>query len=182
MYKLGTILTIITVFLIAGCASEVQPIPNMATSVQEQPGKVIYISITAAPAITSDSDYSSSMAEFQSTLSKKIEDDFPGTQVVFSQPPSGAASGQKMNIAVLDFRYVSGSGRFWGGILVGKARLQVRVQITDMHTGKLTGDSSMGTSSSTGAGIFGATTSRQIDGVTNAIVNMLGGGTPSTPQ
>lgn len=181
MRKFNFALALIMGFVMSGCASDVQRTVNLPATVSVKTAKVIYVSLTPASTVTTDSDYTNSMAEFRSTLNQKVEQAFPGTNVVFSAPPPGRVNDQEMSITVLDFRYVSGAGRFWAGILVGHARLQVRVQLIDLRNGNMLEDTTFGTSSSSGAGIFGATTTRQIEGVSEAIVNMLGGNASSSP-
>ncbi|HVC29467.1 MAG TPA: DUF4410 domain-containing protein, partial [Gammaproteobacteria bacterium] len=178
--KLTGLLVTLAAILATGCAAVVQPSYQQPPTVVN-PGKVVYVSLSAAPDIkTDDEDYSNSMTEFKSELTQKFSESLPGTNLAFSPPPAGSNLGEQLNITVTDFNYVSGAGRFWGGIFAGHAKLQVHVVITDLKDGKQLDDASFGTSSSNGEGVFGATTSRQLDSVSSAIVRLFGGQVPST--
>jgi hypothetical protein len=56
---------------------------------------------------------------------------------------------------------------------VGSARLGVKVELSDLETNQKIGESIFGTASSAKEGIFGGTTSRQIDAVSDSIVTMI---------
>lgn len=183
MNKLGIFLSIVMSLLIIGCATQVQQTGTLvlaATSVK--PGDVIYGSITADQTVASSSDYPSSMDELRSALSDRLQQALPGRALVFNNPPAGVNSGLKMEITVLDFNHVSGAGRFFAGIAAGHARLEVHVVLTGIQTGNKFGDAEFGTKSSNWEGIFGGTTSRQIDAVADHVIDMIAGKTTAAPS
>ena len=178
MKKLVVILITVMPVLIVGCATQVQQTGSFAppaTSVK--PGDVIFGSITADQTVASSSDYASSMDDLRSALSDRLQQVLPGRTLIFNNPPAGVSAGLKMEITVLDFNHVSGAGRFFAGIAAGHARLEVHVVLTDIQTGNKFGDAEFGTKSSNWEGIFGGTTSRQIDAVAGRIIGMIAGKT-----
>ena len=103
-------------------------------------------------------------------IREELKKAMPSAHLVHGKAPE---AGIKANLTIEDFRYVSGAARFMTGIMVGKARLQVRVELTDLSTGKKVGESAFGTSSNTSEGIFGGTTSRQLEAVAVSVATML---------
>lgn len=182
MKRLEIVLIAVITALIVGCAAQVQEIGSTAPATTTmRPGDVIFGSITADPTVTSGSDYASSMDDLKSALSDRLPQVLPGRQLVFSTPAAGTNSGMKMEITVLDLDDLSGAGRFFTGIAAGHARLEVHVVLTDLRTGSKVGDAEFGTKSSNWEGIFGATTSRQIDAVADHVVDMIVKSAASVP-
>lgn len=164
------LLIAVVAFLAAACASNVHQ--NISQPVESRAEKVenIYLVISNTSSVQTDSNYVQSVDELRNAIREQLQLAMPSASLVSEKvPPTGI----KASITIEDFRYVSGAARFLTGIMVGKARLQVRVELIDLATGKKIGESAFGTSSSTSEGIFGGTTSRQLDAVAAKVVVML---------
>lgn len=78
-----------------------------------------------------------------------------------------------VKITVEHFRYVSGFGRFMAGVMVGDAELKLNVQLLESMTKEVISESVFDTRSEFSEGIFGATTSRQLQALSKEIVNLI---------
>jgi hypothetical protein len=154
-----------------GCASNVHQ--DVIQPVNLPTGKVqnVYLMISGPSSVTSDPAYLQSAEELRNVIDEKLRATIPAARLESAgvPPPSGV----KANLVIEDFRYVSGAARFLTGIMSGTARLRVRAELTDLHSGQKIGESTFGTSSSTSEGIMGGTTSRQIEAVADSVVKML---------
>ncbi len=150
---------------ISACAATVQrevtqPVVNSSFNDNN-----VFISVAENPTYADNSRYRSSMRELISAIKTKN----PSVQDLSGSPHEGITA----VITVEDFKYISTAARFVGGIISGKARLQVRLDLSDLATGKKLGESRMGTTSNNLQGILGATTPRQIDAVAEQIATLL---------
>ena len=59
------------------------------------------------------------------------------------------------------------------GALSGKAKLGIKLEVTDIATKQKKGEILLGTSSKFSEGIFGGTSGRQVEAVSEQIVNQL---------
>ncbi len=166
-----------TILLVAilgtGCAAYVQETVSKPTTLRQENTSNIYLSISGKPAVVESDGYESSTEELRNVLSEKIKAAIPSAHVENGDASAPHTQGFKAKLTIEDFRYVSGLGRFMTGIMVGKARLQVRVELIELGSDRKIGESSFGTSSQTSEGIFGGTTSRQIEAVADSIVAMI---------
>lgn len=156
-----------------GCAAHVQETVSKAATVRQENISNIYLSISGQPSVVESDGYESSTEELRNVLSEKIKAAMPSAHVENGDASASHAKGLKAKLTIEDFRYVSGFGRFMTGIMVGKARLQVRVELIELGSNQKIGESSFGTSSQTKEGILGGTTSRQIEAVADSIVAMI---------
>lgn len=157
----------------AGCAAHVQETVSKPTTLRQENTSNIYLSISGQPSVVESDGYESSTEELRNVLSEKIKAAIPSARVENGDASVSHTQGLKAKLTIEDFRYVSGLSRFMTGIMVGKARLQVRVELIELGSDRKIGESSFGTSSQTSEGIFGGTTSRQIEAVADSIVAMI---------
>jgi len=78
-----------------------------------------------------------------------------------------------VEITIEHFRYVSGFGRFMAGVMVGDAELMLNVKLVDLSTNQIVSESQLDTRSEFSEGIFGATTSRQLEAMSKKIVDII---------
>jgi len=78
-----------------------------------------------------------------------------------------------VNISIENFRFVSGFGRFMAGAIVGNAQLMLKIKITELSSGKVIGESFFDTQSEFSEGVFGATTSRQLEAMAMKITEYI---------
>lgn len=173
MRLLGVSIIFLAAIFGAGCASHVQETVAEPTTIKQANISNIYLSISTQPAVVDSDGYETSIEELRNVLSEKIKAAIPSARVENGEAPGSKVQGLKAKLTIEDFRYVSGLGRFMTGIMVGKARLQVKVELIELGTNQKIGESSFGTSSQTKEGIFGGTTSRQIEAVADSIVRMI---------
>jgi hypothetical protein len=144
---------IFLVLCISGCAANVKEVVHNPINENEKSLKeAIYLDVTHAKYISKSKDLINSMDELEQLIAKSLN-------VVKSKPASGVA----VNISIENFRYVSGFGRFMAGVMVGDAELKLKVEVIDLSSGDVIGKSVLDTQSEFSEGIFGATTSRQLE-------------------
>ena len=144
---------IFLVLVISGCAANITEVVHNPINQKEKPlQNAVYLDVTHTESISKSKDLINSMDELELLISKKLN-------VVKNKPVSGLA----VNITIENFRYVSGFGRFMAGVMVGDAELKLNVEIIDLSSGNDIGKSVLDTQSEFIEGIFGATTSRQLE-------------------
>jgi hypothetical protein len=173
MRLFGASIILFVAVLGTGCAAHVQETVSKQTTLRQEHTSNIYLSVSGQPAVVASDGYESSIEELLNVLSEKIKTAIPSARVENGDASVSHTQGLKAKLTIEDFRYVSGFGRFMTGIMVGKARLQVRVELIELGTNQKIGESSFGTSSQTKEGILGGTTSRQIEAVADSIVAMI---------
>lgn len=147
MVKPRLVLILLLGILAAACASQT-PHQNLESGIRPLPVKHIYIVIAADPLVSADPGYLASMRKFKHLLRDKIQEKYPGTEVVFRHPIPGMSAGWEMMVDVQDFNYVSQRQRFSGDSYAGDARLRVHIQLTDVNTHKTFNDYILGTAPS----------------------------------
>jgi hypothetical protein len=144
---------IFLVLVISGCAANItEVVHNPINQKEKSLQNAVYLDVTHAESILKSKDLINSMGELELLISKKLN-------VVKNKPVSGLA----VNISIENFRYVSGFGRFMAGVMVGDAELKLNVEIIELSSGNVIGKSVLDTQSEFSEGIFGATTSRQLE-------------------
>ena len=126
----------------------------------------ITIDIVTSRTINKSKDLSKSIDE----LNKLITAKYKGNLI-----PNGTSEQADISveITVEHFRYVSGFGRFMAGVMVGDAELKLSVKLKDLATNQIVSESQLDTRSQFSEGIFGATTSRQLEAMSKKIVSMI---------
>jgi Domain of unknown function (DUF4410) len=153
-----------------GCASNVSQTVNKPITVQEHSNNIIYITVSRDPTVNQDKNYAKTKQELIDSIINKLKIELPSSQAVTSNKPS---EGTSVHITFLEFNYISGAARFLTGVLSGKAKLGVKLEIVDIASNKNIGEVLLGTSSKTSEGVFGGTTGRQIEAVATEVVSLL---------
>jgi len=154
------------VLLVSGCAANIKEnVHNPINESEKTPKEAVYLDISHAKYISKSKDLTNSMNELGRLISKKLT-------VVQSKPNSGLA----VDISIENFRYVSGFGRFMAGVMVGDAELKLKIKVTELSSGNIIGESVFDTQSEFSEGIFGATTSRQLEAMAIKIFEYIKSG------
>lgn len=171
MLKKGfSALLIILTTTLVGCASKVSQHVAEPTKTQQTSEKSIVLNVPVSKYFAADEDYLRSVKDLKSAIDHNLKIISPSSVI---QQGAGNATGLKANILIEEFYYVSAAARFLTGIMAGEAKLSVRVELYDLQSGEIVGESKFGTSSNISEGVFGATTSRQIEAVAKSIAEML---------
>jgi hypothetical protein len=173
MKGLAIAVSVFAALAVTGCASRIQKAEALHAAIPHESLRNIHLRITNNPQFSSSRGYSESMDELGLVLQEKITSAIPDAHFETSDAAMAAGPGIRITVTVTDFRYVSGTARFLTGVIVGNARLAVKVELSDLETSQKIGESIFGTASSAKEGIFGGTTSRQIDAVSDSIVTMI---------
>jgi hypothetical protein len=160
------VILIIFVCFITGCAANIQHSFKTSNIQQGTMPDSITLDIVTASTITKNANLVKSIDE----LNKLIATEYKGHLI-----PRGASerADVSVEITVEHFRYVSGFGRFMAGVMVGDAELKLSVKLIDLATNKVVNESQLDTESQFSEGIFGATTSRQLEAMSKKIVSMI---------
>ena len=73
-------------------------------------------------------------------LQEKITSAIPDAHVETSDAATALGPGIRVALTITDFRYVSGAARFLTGVIVGNARLAVKVELSDLETNQKIGE------------------------------------------
>ena len=157
---------IIFVCLITGCAANIKQSVKTSNTQQGTMPNSITLDIDTSGTITESKDLSKSIDE----LNKLIAAEYKGNLIPNGAPEQADIS---VEITVEHFRYVSGFGRFMAGVMVGDAELKLSVKLIDLTTNQIVSESQLDTRSQFSEGIFGATTSRQLEAMSKKIVSMI---------
>jgi hypothetical protein len=173
MKGLAIAVSVLATLAVTGCAPRIQKAEVLHAAIPHEKLRNIQLRITNNPQFSTSRGYSESIDEFRLVLQEKITSAIPDAHVETSDESPAPGPGIRVALTITDFRYVSGAVRFLTGVISGNARLGVKVELFDLETNQKIGDSNFGTSSSAKEGIFGGTTSRQIDAVSDSIVTMI---------
>ena len=159
----------VLIFLFSGCAAKVNK-ESVQPSNQAIPlTNIIYLDISSLSTVPESKDLNNSIYELQNLLSKEF-----GNKLLPISDSNKEGTG--LFISIENYRHVSGFGRFMGGIMVGKAVLRLNVKLVDLATNSTIVDSNLDSRSEWGEGIFGATTSRQLEAMAKEIVKIVSNG------
>lgn len=165
---------IIFLSLVAGCAANIKQsinTSNIQQSIQKStlPNSV-KLDISTSRSIIKNKDLANSIIE----LNKLITKEYKGNLLLDSASDKADIS---VEITIEHFRYVSSFGRFMAGVMVGNAELKLSVKLIDLTTNKIVSESQLDTRSEFSEGIFGATTSRQLEAMSKKIVSIINSST-----
>lgn len=126
----------------------------------------ISVAISSSNSISKSRDLTKSITE----LNTLITTDYKGNLI-----PSNSSNQADLSVEITieHFRYVSGFGRFMAGVMVGDAELMLNVKLVDLSTNQIVSESQLDTRSEFSEGIFGATTSRQLEAMSKNIVDII---------
>lgn len=162
-------LLICTLFL-TGCAANIKEVIKDPIEHQELTSQKLFLDISASKYVAKSSDLNRSISE----LDQLIKKNYSGG---ISTLNSNAKSGLSVKVLIKHYRHVSGFGRFMAGVMVGDAELSLTVQILDLSTDQILGESILDTRSEFSEGVFGATTSRQLEAMSQKIINIINSST-----
>lgn len=157
---------IILVSLIAGCAANIKQSVKTSNMQQGAIPNSISVAISSSNSISKSRDLTKSITE----LNTLITTDYKGNLI-----PSNSSNQADISVEITieHFRYVSGFGRFMAGVMVGDAELMLNVKLVDLSTNQIFSESQLDTRSEFSEGIFGATTSRQLEAMSKKIVDII---------
>ena len=172
VFKLKKLIaTLVVPFMFLGCASNVsqtvkQPLVKSTSSVN-----AIYLVVSRSGNVIENNDFVSVKQDLITQVTKKAKVKMPDLKILTAgeQPASGIVA----NVEIQELRYVSGAARFMGGVLSGQAKLGAKLEVTDISSKQKKGELLLGTSSKFSEGIFGGTTGRQVEAVSEQIVTQL---------
>ena len=157
---------IILVSLITGCAANIKQSVKTSNMHHGAIPNSISVAISSSNSISKSRDLTKSITE----LNTLIATDYKGNLI-----PSNSSNQADISVEITieHFRYVSGFGRFMAGVMVGDAELMLNVKLVDLSTNQIVSESQLDTRSEFSEGIFGATTSRQLEAMSKKIVDII---------
>lgn len=173
MQGLAIAVFVLAALAVTDCASRIQKAEVLHAPIPREKLHNIQLRINKSPQFSTIRTYSESMDELRLVLKSKITAAIPDAHFGTGDAPPVPGQGILITLTIVDFRYVSTTARFLSGVAGRSARLAVKVEVSDLETNQKISESKFGTSSSPSEGIFGGTTSRQIDAVADGIVTMI---------
>ncbi|MET0357545.1 MAG: hypothetical protein ABW044_12260 [Cellvibrio sp.] len=159
---------------IAGCASKTtktqeaktEQTEAKQTTVKKAEIKTIYLKISHDPTVIADGAYVSAEKELSDAIIKKIRVKIPKANIITTQKP---ASGIEADIVISEFSYIASATQMLAAPS-NKAKLGAKLTLTDITTNKTIRKVELGTSAKFSEGIFGGTSSAQIENLADKIV------------
>jgi hypothetical protein len=150
-----------------GCAANIKeevhkPLSSDGNNAIEQ----IYLDISHPKHVPTSTDLAKITTELKQLISGKYSGMTQDSSLSQLKPDNGIG----VYISIEHLKYVSGVERFMVGILAGDAELRLGVKLVELSSGDVIGESVLDTRSKKVEGIFGATTSRQLEAVAQKIV------------
>ncbi|MDC2890357.1 hypothetical protein [Psychrosphaera algicola] len=163
-------LTIAMVVMLCGCAAQINERTSIKSTEATASNVSVLLEVQPLERIDESKSLTTSIAELKKVISKK----YLGSIASASENPKPEAL---LKITIEQFRHVSGFGRFMAGSMVGDAVLKLNVKLIAVADGRVIHESTLDTQSSFGEGVFGATTSRQIEAMSVKIIDILNSNT-----
>ena len=182
MKKIIWLVSIPLLLILTGCSnsktnvSQVSKNDNVQVlrkNIHQKPIKNFYVEFKKSPNIPKTDGYTQSMSIFKKDIVKQLQTNYPQTNFIKSSEEN--IEGVKIQLFINDFSYVSGAGRFFGGILAGDARLNFDLKLYSLKDNTLIKEENIATTSSKWAGIFGATTSNQLEFASKQVLSIIVG-------
>ena len=162
------IFTVFLVIILSGCSTT----SNIKTEQQFTKSLKGYSSITikiiADTEVMNNSDYNKVKENLLNSIGEKIT---PRTGLQYL--PADNAADLSINVEVKSFVYTSQGARIMFGIMSGKAELNTDISLVENKTGKVLWKVHTDTSSKTSEGIFGGSTTTQIETLSDQIIRHL---------
>ena len=160
--------TVFLVIIISGCSTT----SNIKTEQQFNKSLKGYSSITikiiADSEVMNNSDYNKIKENLLNTIGEKIT---PGTGLQYL--PADNAADLSINVEVKSFVYTSQGARVMFGIMSGKAELNADISLVENKTGEVLWKVHTYTTPKPSEGIFGGSTSSQIETLSDQIITQL---------
>ena len=160
--------TVFLVIIISGCSTT----SNIKTEQQFKKSLKGYSSITikiiADTDVMNNSDYNKVKENLLTSIGEKIT---PRTGL--QHLPADNAADLSINVEVKSFVYTSQGAKIMFGIMTGKAELNTDISLVENKTGKVLWKVHTDTSSKTSEGIFGGSTTTQIETLSDQIITHL---------
>ena len=131
--------------------------------------KTIYLKISRGPNVNADGAYANAEKELSDAIIKKLRVKIPKANIITTLKP---ASGIEADIVITEFNYISGPTQMLA-VPSNPAKLGAKLTLTDIVTNKNIRKAEIGTSSKFSEGIFGGTSSVQIDSLAEKIATRI---------
>jgi len=166
---------ILSILFIASCTSKAKQTQQTQTeqaavkeaAVEKAEIKTIYLKISRGPDVNADGAYINAEKELNDAIIKKLRVKIPRANVITLQKP---ASGLQADVVVSEFNYISSPTQMLAAKPSDKAKLGAKLTLTDIATNKNIRNLEIGTSAKFSEGIFGGTSSAQIESLADKIV------------
>lgn len=164
--NLKKISLVIVLFVLSGCAAQINEVTRESLKPEKVVAQSIFLDVTSSDSLSQSKNLSDSIAKLKTLISKN----FNGNILLKN---SSNSNGMALKVTFEHYRHVSGFGRFMAGAMVGDAELRLNVRIVDLSTNQVIRESTLDTGSEFSEGIFGATTSRQLEAMSKKIVSFI---------
>lgn len=171
-----TLLIISSVLFIASCASKTKQTQSQQTQTEQTEAKeatvkkpdikTVYLKISHDQSVNADGAYVNAEKELSEAIIKKIKLKIPRANIITTQKP---ASGIEADVVISEFNYIGSAPQLLAAPS-NKAKLGAKLTLTDIVTNKNIRKIELGTSAKFSEGIFGGTSSAQIESLADKIV------------
>ncbi len=167
---------ILSIFFVASCTSNSKQTQTQQTQAEQTAAaeadvkkpeiKTIYLKISRGPNVNADGAYASAEKELSDAIIKNLRVKMPKANVITTLKP---ASGLEADVVISEFNYIGGPTQMLA-VPSNPAKLGAKLTLTDIVTNKNIRKVEIGTSAKFSEGIFGGTSSAQIESLADKIV------------
>jgi hypothetical protein len=170
------LLVIVTAAAISGCAANVVKSDGntQAIKTQDRPAAVALF-ITANQKTLASSDWNAFRAEWRTAFESAAAEARLPFSYHETQEINAPDRTMLVKLNVIDYRYLTSGARYAFGIMTGNAFIDVDAEFILLPQNKLAGSRKYTTSSSAWQGIFSAMTAKQVQAISNQIVQEITG-------
>ena len=144
---------------------------SIATQKVQAPAGALVAVVTGSPSVLSNGDWQDFLKQWQASLANSARTAKLPFHFAKDEAAIPANASILVRLTVNDFRYVSTGKRFALGVMAGNASMDVDAQYIELPANKPFGSKKFNTTSSAWEGIFSAVTPKQVQTVSELIVN-----------
>ena len=133
----------------------------------------VTVVVTGTPEVMKKKKFDTASANVSSALVEKLDAAGVFENVSADVPAGASATDLIVRLLIDDLKITSKGGRFMGGVSAGKARLGLEVSLTAGESTEPLAQFSLSSVSKQKHGVFGGTTGKQIEGMTDRISSAI---------
>jgi len=188
MLRLALVVSVISTFVLAGCASSPRDTSGTASpqatssadvrlapavAVPAASARNVVLTLTGPKEIVTSKDWGEFKREWRETFSEHAKQAGIAYGFVEDVPQGIAQEGTLLLVDVADYRTVGIGARIMLGVMTGNAFIDAKVRYLNLRDGSPFGERQYKTTSTAAAGIFAKVTPQQVDAIaTNVFLDL----------
>lgn len=163
------IATAVLLLVLTGCAAQSKILTSQPLQQELSRYSALAIDVTPGSGVARNADFE----KVRPNLIKAIATKLPGRTTLAASQGTDGRAGLNLKIVVKQLAYTSQGARMMFGISSGKAILMTDIELSDVETGRALWQASTEAVSGKQHGIFGSSTTTQVEALSEQIVAYL---------